>query len=269
MTHPAGGDSDLTRRLAGEVAVVTGGSQGIGRAIVERLSAEGASIAILARNEARSRAVADEVVSRGGSAIALSCDVAKRDQVQAAVDTVTARFGKVSVLVNNAGIFRSASFLDTTDQLWSELLSVNLTGMFIVGQVCARQMARQGSGRIVNMSSSAAQIAHSDQPVYAASKAGIEALTRAMAFELAPLGIGVNAVAPGTIETSLVVGAHSEEALGERRRRIPLGRLGLAQEVAAVVAFLASRDASYLSGAVVSVDGGLTTAGVRVKGPSS
>lgn len=266
MMYAADGGIDLTRRLAGEVAVVTGGSRGIGRAIVDRLSAEGASVAILARDGDRSQAVADDLVGRGGAAIALSCDVSKRDQVQAAIDTVIARFGKVSVLVNGAGIFRSAAFLDTSDEVWSELLDVNLAGMFIVGQVCARQMVRQGSGRIVNLSSSAANIAHSDQTVYAVSKAGIEALTRAMAFELAPLGIGVNAVAPGTIETSFSVGALSDEALAERRRRIPLGRLGLAQEVAAVVAFLASRDASYLSGAVVSVDGGLTTAGVRIGG---
>jgi NAD(P)-dependent dehydrogenase (short-subunit alcohol dehydrogenase family) len=262
MPYAAGG-IDLTRRLAGDVAVVTGGSHGIGRAIVDRLSAEGASIAILARNEARSRAVADEVVGRGGSAIALACDVAERNQVQAAIDAVTAHFGQISVLVNNAGVFRSAPFLDTTDATWSELLNNNLTGMFIVGQVCARQMVRQGSGRIVNMSSIAARIAHGDQTVYAVSKAGIEALTRAMAFELAPFGIGVNAVAPGTIETSFAVGALSSEAFGERKRRIPLGRLGMAHEVAAVVAFLASQDASYLSGAVIPIDGGLVTAGVR------
>ncbi|HEY6057982.1 MAG TPA: SDR family NAD(P)-dependent oxidoreductase, partial [Candidatus Limnocylindrales bacterium] len=235
MEHPGSGGIDLTRRLAGDVAVVTGGSHGIGLAIAHRLSAEGASVAILARNEVRSRAAADEIVSRGGVAIAIACDVTKREQVQAAIDGVIAHFGKVSVLVNDAGIFRSASFLDTTDQMWTELVNTNLMGMFIVGQVCARQMVSQGSGRIVNMSSSAAHIAHSDQTVYAVSKAGIEGLTRAMAFELAPLGIGVNAVAPGTIETSFSVGALSAEAIAERVRRIPIGRLGTAEEVAAVV----------------------------------
>ena len=150
-----------------------------------------------------------------------------------------------------------------TDQLWAEILDVNLTGMFIVGQVSARQMIKQGVGRIVNMSSSAAHIAHSDQTAYAVTKAGIEAMTRAMAFELAPFGITVNAVAPGTIETSFSTGALSEDAIAARARRIPVGRLGLAEEVAAVVAFLASADASYMTGATISIDGGLVIAGVR------
>lgn len=266
MDQAARGGIDLTRRLAGEVAVVTGGSQGIGRAIAGRLSREGASVAILARNEANARAAADELVAGGGHAIAISCDVTRRDQVQSAVDAVAAHFGSLTILVNDAGIFRPASFVDTTDQMWAELLDVNLTGMFIVGQVSARQMIKQGSGRIVNMSSSAAHIAHSDQTAYAVTKAGVEAMTRAMAFELAPFGIVVNAVAPGTIETSFSLGALSREAVAARTRRIPVGRLGQAEEVADVVAFLASADASYITGAVISVDGGLIMAGVRSPG---
>jgi NAD(P)-dependent dehydrogenase (short-subunit alcohol dehydrogenase family) len=256
---------DLTRRLVGEVAVVTGGSRGIGRAICRRLSREGASVAILARNEANARAAAEELTAAGGRAIAAPCDVTNRHEVQGAVRIASEQLGPISVLVNDAGIFRAASFLETSDELWTELLRVNLTGMFIVGQECAREMVRHGSaGRIVNMSSSAAHIAHSNQTAYAVTKAGIEALTRAMAFELAPFGIGVNAIAPGTIETSFSVGALSSEAIAERKRRIPLGRLGQADEVAAAVAFLASRDASYLTGTVISVDGGLIPAGIRI-----
>jgi NAD(P)-dependent dehydrogenase (short-subunit alcohol dehydrogenase family) len=255
--------TDLTKRLAGEIAVVTGGSHGIGRAIARRLSSEGASVAILARNEANARAAADELVASGGRAIAISCDVTKREQVQSAIDAVTAHFGSLTVLVNDAGIFRPASFVDMTDRLWAEILDVNLTGMFIVGQVSARQMIKQGVGRIVNMSSSAAHIAHSDQTAYAVTKAGIEAMTRAMAFELAPFGIIVNAVAPGTIETSFSTGVLSKDAIAARTRRIPVGRLGQVEEVAAVVAFLASADASYMTGATISIDGGLVIAGVR------
>jgi NAD(P)-dependent dehydrogenase (short-subunit alcohol dehydrogenase family) len=171
--------------------------------------------------------------------------------------------GPVTILVNLAGLFRAAPFVDMTDATWDELLRVNLTGMFIVGQEVARRMVAQGAGRIVNMASAAAHIAHSDQTAYAVTKAGIEAMTRTMAFELAPFGITVNAVAPGTIETSFSVGALAPEAVAERVRRIPLGRLGDATEVAAVIAFLASPDAAYVTGSVVHIDGGLTIAGVR------
>lgn len=257
------GRIDLTKRLAGQIAVVTGGSRGIGQAIARRLSSEGASVAILARNESNARAAAAELAASGGQAIAISCDVTSREQVQSAVDAVTAHFGRLTVLVNDAGIFRPSAFVDMTDRLWAEILGTNLTGMFVVGQIAARQMIKQGSGRIVNVSSSAAHIAHSDQTAYAVSKAGIEAMTRSMAFELAPFGITVNAVAPGTIETSFSVGALSKDAITARTRRIPVGRLGQAEEVAAVVAFLASADASYMTGSVVSIDGGLVIGGVR------
>jgi 3-oxoacyl-[acyl-carrier protein] reductase len=263
MDQVARNETDLTKRLAGEVAVVTGGSQGIGRAIATRLASEGAAVAILARNERNVRAAADEIVATGGQAIGVPCDVTERDQVRSALDTVIGRFGRLTVLVNHAGLFRPAPFADISDEMWDELLRVNLTGMFIVGQEAARHMIGQRSGRIVNMSSAAAHMAHSDQTAYAVTKAGIEAMTRTMAFDLAPFGIIVNAVAPGTIETSFSVGALSAEAVAERVRRIPLGRLGDPSEVASVVAFLASADAGYVTGAVIHIDGGLTIAGVR------
>ena len=172
-------------------------------------------------------------------------------------------FGRLTVLVNNAGIIRLAPFFETTDELWSHVLGVNLTGMFIVAQEAARQMAAQQHGRIVNMASTSARLAHSGQTAYAVSKAGIEAMTRAMAFELASAGITVNAVAPGTIVTSFSGGSLSEQAAAERTRRIPAGRFGDPDEVASVIAFLASADAAYVTGTVVSIDGGLTRAGIR------
>ena len=151
-----------------------------------------------------------------------------------------------------------------SDELWHDIVDVNLTGMFIVAQEVARRMvAAGGGGRIVNMGSAAAHMSHSDQTAYAVTKAGIEAMTRGMAFELAPHGIVVNAVAPGTIVTEFSVGNLSEEAVAERVRRIPLGRLGDPDEVASVIAMLASRDASYVTGAVVPIDGGLVPAGIR------
>lgn len=255
---------DLTQRLAGDVAIVTGGSQGIGRVVAARLAREGAAVAILARTEANVRAAAEELSARGAEALGVPCDVTDRAEVRAAIAAVVRKFGRVTILVNHAGLFRHAPFLDVSDELWAEMLGVNLTGMFIVAQEVAREMVRLGvHGRIVNMSSAAAHIAHSDQMVYGVTKAGIEAMTRGMAFDLAPHGIIVNAVAPGTIETSFSLGNLSGEAVAERVRRIPLGRLGDPAEVASVIAMLVSPDASYVTGAVVPIDGGLITAGIR------
>jgi 3-oxoacyl-[acyl-carrier protein] reductase len=256
-------DTDLTRRLAGEVAVITGGAQGIGRATAVRLASEGAAVAILDRKVEEAQAVAEELVAEGRNAIAIGCNVTDRDEVSSALRSVVAAFGRVTVLVNNAGIIQLAPFIEMTDVMWGEVLNVNLTGMFIVAQEAARHMREQGSGRIINMASASAHVAHSGQAAYAVSKAGIEALTRIMAFELAPFGIIVNAVAPGTIETSFSGGSLSTEAAAARIRRIPAGRFGTPSEVASVIAFLASNDAAYVSGTVISIDGGLITAGIR------
>jgi 3-oxoacyl-[acyl-carrier protein] reductase len=254
---------DLSNRLRDEVAVVTGGARGIGHAVASRLAREGAAVAILDVNETGAQNAAAALAADGRQAIGLACDVTDRDQVRRSVDAIMARFGRLTVLVNNAGIVRRSPFLDLTDDVWQEVLSVNLTGAFIVAQEVARAMGRQGHGRIVNMASIAAHIAHINQTVYSVSKAGVEAMTRSMAFELAPLGIAVNAVAPGTIATPFALGPLSEEALKNRINRIPVGRFGEPDEVAAVVAFLASADSRYMSGSVVTIDGGLVAGGVR------
>jgi 3-oxoacyl-[acyl-carrier protein] reductase len=256
-------DTDLTTRLSGEVAVITGGAQGIGRATAVRLASEGAAVAILDRKAEEADAVAEALVAEGRTAIAIGCNVTDRGQVTAAIRSVVEAFGRLTVVVNNAGIIQLAPFVDMTDTMWGEVLNVNLTGMFIVAQEAARQMCKQGSGRIINMASASAHVAHSGQAAYAVSKAGIEALTRTMAFELAPFGIIVNAVAPGTIETSFSGGSLSKEAAAARIQRIPVGRFGTPSEVASVIAFLASSDAAYVTGTVISIDGGLITAGIR------
>jgi 3-oxoacyl-[acyl-carrier protein] reductase len=254
---------DLTRRLANEVAIVTGGAQGIGLAVAARLAAEGATVAILDVNAAGARAAAAALVADGRQAIGLACDVTSREQVHAAVAAVLRQFGRLSVLVNNAGIVRRGHFLEVTDAVWAEVLGVNLTGAFIVAQEAARVMVTERRGRIVNMASVSAEIAHGNQTPYAVSKAGIAAMTRNMAFDLAPFGIGVNAIAPGTIATDFALGALSEEARARRLQRIPIGRFGDTADVAAVAAFLASSDAAYITGTVVTIDGGLVMGGVR------
>jgi 3-oxoacyl-[acyl-carrier protein] reductase len=255
--------ADLTRRLADDVAIVTGGAQGIGQAIATRLASEGAMVAILDANATGAEAAAAKLVADGRQAIGLACDVTSRDQVRAAIGAVMERFGRLSILVNNAGIVRRAHFLEMTDAIWAEVLGVNLTGSFIVAQETARMMVPQRSGRIVNMASVAADIAHGNQMAYSVSKAGVATMTRNMAFDLAPYGIGVNAIAPGTIATNFALDALSDEARDRRLQRIPIGRFGETWEVAAVAAFLASRDAAYITGTVVTIDGGLVMGGIR------
>ena len=212
---------DLSRRLVDQVAIVTGGAQGIGRAIAVRLAAEGASVAIFDVNEAGAWETAASLAADGRDAIGLACDVTRRDQVRAAIETVVKKFGRLSILINNAGIVRRSHFLEITDAVWSEVLGVNLTGAFIVAQEAARVMVKQGAGRIVNMASVAADIAHGNQTAYSVSKSGIATMTRNMAFDLAPFGIAVNAVAPGTIATDFAIGALTVDAKERRLQRIP------------------------------------------------
>jgi NAD(P)-dependent dehydrogenase (short-subunit alcohol dehydrogenase family) len=254
---------DLTKRLAGEIAIVTGGAGGIGRAVASRLCAEGAKVAVLDIDKAAARRAETALGDSGFEAIALTCDVTRRNEVKAAVEATVARFGRITILVNNAGIVRRASFLELSDETWDAVIGVNLKGAFIVAQEVARVMAKQGCGRIVNMASVAAEIAHSSQTAYSVSKAGVAAMTRVMAFELAPLGITVNALAPGTIATDFALGSLPESGRVHRLGRIPLSRFGSAAEVAAAVAFLASADAAYVTGAVLRIDGGLVPGGVR------
>jgi NAD(P)-dependent dehydrogenase (short-subunit alcohol dehydrogenase family) len=250
-------------RFAGQVAIVTGGGGGIGEVIAARLASEGAAVAILELDPVKGEEVAKRLSAHGYRILFLHCDVTDREQIRQAVETVSSAFGPVKILINNAGIGMRAPFLDLTDDTWNKVLSVNLTGAFIVAQEVCRHMVENGGGSVVNMASTAAQMANSEQVVYSVSKAGLEALTRVMAFELAPLGIRVNAVAPGTIATSFLSAMLTEEAKAERVRRIPAGRFGSAEEVASVVAFLASSDAQYVTACSLPIDGGLLPAGIR------
>lgn len=245
--------------LHGRVAIVTGAAQGIGAACAQRLSRDGAAVALWDIADARCAELAASLSAGGTRAIALHCNVSLRADVDAALAATLATFGRVDALVNNAGIFKASEFLDITEADWDAVLDVNLKGSFLVGQAVARAMvASGGGGAIVNMSSVNGAMAIPSIASYNASKGGIDQLTRVMSLALADHGIRVNAVGPGTIATDLARAAvlGSDEARARILARTPLRRLGEPEEIADVVAFLLSDAASYVTGEIVYVDGG-------------
>lgn len=243
------------------VAIVTGAAQGIGAACAQRLAAGGAAVALWDVDAERGTALAESLVVQGRRAAFFRCDVARKTEVDAALAATLTAFGRVDLLVNNAGIFRAAEFLDITEADWDAVIGVNLKGAFLVGQAVARAMAGHGGGAIVNMSSVNGVLAIPSIVSYNASKGGIDQLTRGMALALADHHIRVNAVAPGTIATELAKNAvlGSEAAKQRIMSRTPMRRLGEPEEIAGVVAFLLSDAASYLTGEIVYADGGRLT----------
>ena len=241
-----------------KVAIVTGAAQGIGAACAERLARDGAAVALWDADDARGEALAASLASRGSRAIYRHCNVASKAEVEAALAATLAALGRVDALVNNAGIFKAADFLDITEADWDAVIDVNLKGAFLVAQAVARSMAATGGGAIVHMSSVNAVMAIPSIASYNVSKGGINQLTRVMALALADRGIRVNAVAPGTIATELAKNAvlGSDEARARIMSRTPMKRLGEPSEIADVTAFLLSDAASYMTGEIVYVDGG-------------
>lgn len=243
--------------LTGKVAVVTGASRGIGRAAARKLASMGAFVVINYNgSEERAREVKQEIESENGAAEIFQCDVSDYGKCEEFIQHVIKEYGRIDILVNNAGITRDGLLMKMTEEAFGQVIDTNLKGAFHTIRFTSRQMLKQKSGRIINMSSVVGVTGNAGQANYAASKAGVIGLTKAAARELAPRGITVNAIAPGFIETDMT-DALPEKVKEASVAQIPLGSFGKPEQVAAAVAFLASEDAGYITGQVIHVDGGM------------
>jgi 3-oxoacyl-[acyl-carrier protein] reductase len=242
--------------LAGHVALVTGASQGIGRACALKLASSGAAVAVAARNQEKLNELVNEITAAGGKAAAFPLDVGDEEQIKSTVKTVIAEFGKIDILVNNAGITRDQLLMRMKRADWDSVLQTNLTSAYLATQQVIGSMLKQRWGRIINIASVFGQMGQAGQANYAASKAGLIGLTMAIAREVGSRNITCNAVAPGFIETAMTA-VLSDDFKQTAVKQIPLGRVGSVDDVAAAVEFLASEGASYITGHVLNVNGGL------------
>jgi 3-oxoacyl-[acyl-carrier protein] reductase len=246
----------MSRPLDGKVALVTGGSRGIGAAIAAILAEDGAAVVVSGRDSDRLQATVKALEELGGRALGVTADAGNRDDADRLVEAARQAFGRIDVLVNNAGITRDALIVRMKDEDWDRVMDVNLRGPFFMTRAAAKVMLRQKSGRVINITSTAGAMGNAGQANYSASKAGLIGLTKASARELAHWGILVNAVAPGLIETDMaaaIPAAARDALLGQ----VPLGRIGSARDVAEMVRFLAGDGAAYVTGQVFHVNGGL------------
>ena len=245
-------------RFDNKRVLITGGSLGIGKATADRFASEGARVLITGRRAEHLEATAREIGAKyGRPLLTFQMDVSRKADVDRMMAVVMEKWGGVDVLINNAGIAYTEPFLDITEERWDQTININLKGQFLVGQAVTREMAKVKSGAIVNMGATNGLVGEAGYAHYNASKGGITLLTKSMALDLAPYGIRVNCVAPGYIVTPLSSGMDSEEFIADYiKHHIPLGRTGNPEEVASVYAFLASEDASFVTGETVVIDGG-------------
>ena len=243
--------------LSGQSAIVTGASQGLGRAIALRLGENGAHVTCVARNLEKLAETVGVITAAGGSAQAIACDVKERNSVEAVVDQVSEHWERVDILVNNAGITRDTLLLRMSDEEWDEVIETNLRGAFLFTRAASRLMMRARYGRIINMASVSGIMGNPGQTNYSASKAGLIGLTRSLSRELASRKVTINAIAPGFIASEMTE-ALGDAVLQEVKKRVPARRLGKPEEVADAVLYLSSVSASYITGQVLVIDGGLT-----------
>jgi len=251
-------------KLDKKVAIITGGSSGIGRSISLTFANEGAKVVVASRNIANLADVVKEIKLLRRQSLAIATDVSVKQQVENMVDQTVHEFGRIDILVNNAGILRATGIMDTPEEAWDEVMDINLKGVFLCTQAVAKYMIKQQDGKIINISSISGRGGGLDDgPSYCASKAGVIQLTQNAAFELGPYGINVNCIAPGLIITPMVYGGgrtreEVQAYLEGRKSTAVLGRLGEPEDIAKVALFLASEDSSFISGQTIPVDGGRT-----------
>ncbi len=244
-------------RLQGKVAVITGAAAGIGKACALRFAQEGAKVVLADVNETRGEEAAEQIQADGGEAIFVACDVGDKAQVEALMEKALAAYGRIDCCISNAGIVHACDFLDLSEEDFDRVLRVNLKGVFLTGQAAARRMAEQGGGSIINMSSVNQVMAIPAIPSYVVAKGGVGQLTKVMSLSLADKGVRVNGIGPGSIHTEVFEQvANDPEKLKVILSRTPMGRVGDPGEIASVAVFLASEDASYITGQTIYPDGG-------------